>query len=372
MGKIVAMYTIPFIIAFLISFFLTFLIRKIAIKFGIADKPGGESKKIHKKSIPLLGGIAIFISAFVLFFYYAFFTNLLFDGFFLPKYLVGMFAAGLILMIGGFLDDKYNLPAKYQWIAPLIAALVIVASGIGIDFIRNPLGQAIQLDSIKITLFEWGGLPYKIVLFSDIFTIIWLLGMTYTTKLLDGVDGLSCGVSLIGFVVIAFLSLTQEVMQPETAFLAIVFAGSCLGFLLHNFYPARIFSGEGGSLFYGFMLGTLAVLSGSKIATALLVLGIPILDVLWAFGRRLAKKKSPFYGDSQHLHHRFLNIGISQRKTVIIFYLISASFGVFALILQGVDKLIALIFLIIFMIILATVLIIIFRRKKEALISTEK
>jgi UDP-GlcNAc:undecaprenyl-phosphate GlcNAc-1-phosphate transferase len=159
------------------------------------------------------------------------------------------------------------------------------------------------------------------------------------------------------------LSLTQNVNQPITATLAIIFSGALLGYLFHAFYPASIFLGEGGSTFLGFVLGVLSVILGGKIATALLVMGIPILDVAWAIIRRLWYGRSPFRADKSHLHHRLLDIGLSQKQAVLTLYAIAAIFGSTAVFLQSFGKLIALIILFCLMVIIAISLVIIYKRK---------
>ena len=160
--------------------------------------------------------------------------------------------------------------------------------------------------------------------------------------------------------------------QPITASIAIIFAGSLLGFLFYNFNPASIFLGEGGSTFVGFMLGVLSIILGAKIATALLVMGIPILDVAWAIVRRLVYHRSPFKGDRQHLHFRLLDIGLSQRQAVLALYAISAVFGGVAIFLQSYGKLIALIILFILMIIIPAICGQVVRKGKVVVLSPDE
>jgi UDP-GlcNAc:undecaprenyl-phosphate GlcNAc-1-phosphate transferase len=358
-------FILPFLIAFVISFLFTYLIRALALNLKIVDKPL-SSRKIHKKAIPLLGGAALFLGFGLTLFYFAFFTDWIFGGYMLPKHIIGILVAGLILIFGGVLDDKFNLSPKKQFIWPVLASLVIVASGIGINFISNPLGEAFQLDQLKIKVFEFQGVPYFIVLLADLFTLVWLLGMTYTTKFLDGLDGLVSGIAVIASFILFFLSLESRVMQPETALVCIILAGAALGFLIWNFYPAKIFLGEGGSTFVGFTLGTLSIISGGKIATALLIFGIPILDVLWVILRRLWYRKSPFKtADKKHLHFRLLDLGFSHRGAVLFLYAISLTFGTLALFLQGREKVLALLALCGLMLVLATVLVLVYKFKKS-------
>ena len=342
----------------------TLCIRKIALKYKILDRPEIDPKrKIQKKAVPLLGGVALFLAFNI---GVVFFINHLIGGYLLPKYLLGIFIGGGIIIIGGILDDIYNLKPKLQIIFPILACLVIIASGVGINYITNPFGGTLYLDQTNIELINWDGLPYKITLLADLFTLIWLLGMTYTTKFLDGLDGLVPGITVIGSFIIFCLSISSEVTQPETALLAILLAGAALGFLLFNFNPAKIFLGEGGSLFTGFMLGVLAIISGGKIATALLIMGLPILDVLWVIFRRVfIDKKSPFKGDRKHLHFRLLDIGLTHRQSVIMLWLLVAVFGSVSLFLKSQGKLWAMLTLGVIMVILGGIVVYKYNIKRQ-------
>jgi UDP-GlcNAc:undecaprenyl-phosphate GlcNAc-1-phosphate transferase len=222
------------------------------------------------------------------------------------------------------------------------------------------------LNQFKFKIFEYHSIPYYLILLADLFTIVWLLGMTYTTKFLDGLDGLVAGISVIASVTLFFLSLQPNVMQPETALICIILGGASLGFLFWNFHPAKIFLGEGGSTFIGFMLGTLAIISGGKIATALLILGIPILDVLWVILRRIINRKSPFRtADRKHLHFRLLDLGLSHRGAVLFLYFISLTFSVVALLFQGKEKVLALGILCLLMVTLGLLLVLGYRFKNK-------
>lgn len=159
-------------------------------------------------------------------------------------------------------------------------------------------------------------------------------------------DGLVTGISAIGALVLFALSLSPEVNQPQTALLAITFCGALLGFLILNTYPAKIFLGESGSTFAGFMLAILAVVSGGKIATAILVMGLPILDMIWVIVQRVFHGQSPFQGDRRHLHYRLTDLGFSEAQAVLFLYAITGIFGATALFLQSMGKLIALVILV--------------------------
>jgi len=354
-------YLAPFLVSFILGIALTLLVKKLAIHFAILDYPG-EERKIHKQPIPLLGGLAIFLAfTLVVIFYSQDISTVRI----LAKHLWGIVLGGAILMIGGILDDKYNLRPRYQIIWPILAALAAIIVGLGMKDITNPLGGIINLDVVSWNIFSWQGLPYKISLPADILTFIWLMGMMYTTKFLDGLDGLATGISAIAALLIFLLSIATVYFLPEVALVAIIFVGACLGFLLFNFNPAKIFLGEGGSLFLGFIIGVLAIMAGSKIATTLLVMGIPILDVLWVIGRRIFwEKRAPFTADKKHLHYRFLAAGFSERKTVLTLYTISAAFGFLTLFLQSEGKFLALGSLILLMIVIAVALVRVNKYKK--------
>ncbi|MEW6407373.1 MAG: MraY family glycosyltransferase [Patescibacteria group bacterium] len=359
------MYILAFTLAFILTFLFTYLVRKLALRYQIVDRPF-LTRKIHKRTIPLLGGMSIFIGILLTLGYFSLFTDKMFGGYMLPKHIIGLLLGGTILVIGGILDDKYNLKPRQQFIWPLAAAVIVISSGIGINYITNPLGEAIQLDQIKIKIFEWGGLPYNFILFADLFTLVWLLGMIYTTKFLDGLDGLVSGISVVTAFVLFFLSISPKVIQPETAMVAIIVAGAAAAFLCWNFHPAKIFLGEGGSTLLGFLLGVLAIISGGKIATALLCMGVPILDALWVILRRLFSRTSPFFGDKKHLHFRLLDIGFSHRFAVIFLWLLSAGFGITALFLQGKEKVYSLVVLGGIMILLGIAVVYVYKFRQKA------
>lgn len=330
-------YFVIFLTALISTAILTLLVRKIALYFKIVDKPdmnvasviaGREAtakeagRKIHLRPVPLLGGVAIFVVYFG--FLFLFFNRFL-SGNLRWNHLIGFFVGALIIVIGGVLDDKYNLKPSRQIIFPILAIAAVILGGVEIAKITNPFGGVIDLRPL--------------IFISPLIIILWLLGMMYTTKLLDGVDGLVSGIGAIGGFIIFLFTLTTRYYQPDIAFAALLLTGACLGLLIFNWYPAKIFLGESGSLLLGYILGVLAIISGGKIAIALLIMGIPALDVVWTIIRRLLKGKNPFkFADRGHLHYRLLSLGIGQRKTVLIFYALSLIFGLSGLFLQSRGK----------------------------------
>ena len=340
----IAIFIISFVVAGILSFCFVPFVRRLAFHLHVFDEPSrAPLRKAHEAATPLLGGIAVFCS----FFFLAFIVLALLDvdpsaSAIKMKHLVGLAVGGALLMIGGFLDDRFSLPPRRQIIWPILAAFVVIASGIGITYITHPFGgplgtEQIRLDRYETILFWFAGWPYKLTLFADLFTFLWLMGMMYTTKFLDGLDGLVSGVTIIGAFGIAALALNPFMHQSAIALLALMLAGSFVGFLIWNWHPARIFLGEGGSLFAGFMLGALSILSGSKVATTVLVLAVPVLDGAWVILYRLFwKRHSPFVGDRQHLHFRLLSWGFSHRVAVLFLYAISLLLGLVALLWQSI------------------------------------
>lgn len=350
-------YFVPFLFSFILSIIFTLGVKRIAIYFKIVDNPDGQAggRKIHTRPIPLLGGLAIFAAYFIVLFI---FSARFLSGNLHYSHLIGFFVGALIIMIGGALDDRYNLKPYQQIIFPLLAILAVILGGVEITRITNPYGAYFNLKSIA--------------LISPLLISVWLLGMMYTTKLLDGVDGLVTGVSGIGALVIFLFTLTTRYYQPDIAFASIVLVGATAGFLIFNWNPAKIFLGEGGSLLLGYILGVLAIISGGKIAIALLVMGIPILDVFWTILRRLLKGKNPFrFADRKHLHHRLLDIGLSQKKTVFIFYAFSLFFGLSGLFLQSRGKFLTLIILLLIMLFTVIIFWYLDRKKDQKLNSEE-
>lgn len=347
-------YFIYFLVALVTAVVITPLVRYLAVRLKCVDVPR-PPRNLHSRPIPKLGGLAVFIAFIVALSVYLKFGDPNFN--IIPlKFFNAIGIGAAILMIGGYLDDRYDLSAKYLWIFPALAALVIVYAGIGvgITFISNPFGAPISLD------FGVLGIPA-----SAIFVWFWMVGMMFTTKFLDGIDGLTGGISFIAGFALFLLSLGPTVNQPMTATLAIIFCGSLLGYLVYSFHPATIFFGEGGSTLTGFILGALSIILGGKIATALLVMGIPILDVAWVLTQRILSGRSPFIGDRLHLHFRLLDLGFSQKQTVLILYSISALFGLTAVYLQSFGKLVALLILFTVMIALGVAMVSVYKKKEK-------
>ncbi len=319
-------WLLPILFALFLSLVLTAVVRYLALRYSLVDNPDG-GRKLHSSAIPLGGGVAIYLAFALPTLVVLITTNHFTSGAIRPLAFVGLLLGGLVLILGGLLDDRYSLSAKRSIIFPVLASLIAVICGIGVTKLTNPFGSPFLL-------------PAAI---SSIFTFLWLLSTTYTTKLLDGLDGLATSISTVAALLIMALSLSIKFWQPDVALLAAIAVAALLGFLLWNWHPARIFLGEGGSTFLGFLVGVLAVISGGKVATALLVLGLPALDVVFVIIRRLARRQNPFTAsDRDHLHYLLLDYGLSARQVVLLYITLAVIFGVTTLFLVSWQKLIIL------------------------------
>ena len=310
-------YFNPFLVAFLLTNLIIFLINLVARRIHWAARSTG--RHIHPKNIYRIGGIAMVL---------AFNLSLLInrDLAFTPE-LVGFMLASIILMLVGAWDDFRELYWKTQLFFQFAISVFIFIVGVRIYYITNPFsGGVINLDL--------GGT----VLISLALVIFWIMLVMNAVNWLDGVDGLSGGVTLISLITIFFLSFRPEVNQPPIAIIAIILIGTLLSFLIFNFNPAKILAGTAGAMFMGLSLSVLAIFSGTKIATATLVLAIPILDFIWVIGERIKKGKSIFLADKNHLHHKLLEIGWSQKKIALVYYVITLFIAVVALNTRTIGK----------------------------------
>lgn len=309
------LYILAFCLAFIISLLVTPLSRKFAYFVGAIDKP--KDRSMHTKPMPLAGGTAIvagFTGAVIIF------VPLL--GNFDLQQFVGLLGGGFIIMVVGLLDDIYDLKPHVKFFFQVLAALIVVYSGITIEFITWPWEIGGQI--------EFGHL-------SGIITVLWIVGITNAVNFLDGLDGLAAGISSIASLSLMFIALLNSAkigLGPMPVLLTATLAGSCLGFLPHNFNPAKIFMGDTGSTFLGFALAVISIQSLLKSYTAVtlvipvFILGLPIFDTAFAITRRLLTNK-PFYeADRGHLHHRLVDKGISHRRAVIVLYFVSGGFGI--------------------------------------------
>ncbi len=336
-------YLISFGAAFLMVVLIMPLVRIIARKVNAIDYP--SKIKIHKKPTPRLGGVAVFVAFVILVLVDLIWGHQIVGKVLEMRHILGLLIGAGVIVITGVIDDIRKLTPAQKLLGQIVAALTVVFSGIGIDFIMSPFGAQFPLDTVKVPI-TFSESTFQLVVLADLFALFWILGMINTANFLDGLDGLVGGVGFIATLFLFFLSLRPQVNQPEVAYLSIIFTGALLGFLVFNFHPAKIFAGDSGSMLIGFVIGVLSIINGAKIATALLIMGFPILDVAWSILRRLVKKQSPFRGDKRHFHHRLLELGLSQRQAVFLIYAIAICFGLTAFLLQGSkEKLIALLIL---------------------------
>ena len=325
------MYSLA-VIGFFCSTFFSYLVRKFAQKNQILDHPD-QNRKFHSKNIPLLGGVALFISFWVPVGYLVYF-NPVFGIELIDDKLFAAFIGSSILLALGIADDIKGLSARFRLFVTAFAVALSVVLGLGLSKITNPLGGIIYLSEIL------GG--------SLVF--LWLLGMTYTTKITDGLDGLATGIVAIGSLMLYLLSSSSKYYQPNVALLCLIFFGVCLGFLIFNFHPASIFLGESGSLFVGYLLGVLAVISGGKVAIALLAMAIPVFDLARVIIIRWRLGVAVFDGDRRHLHYRLVDLGVPPALVTLVYYFVAAIFGFSALYLSSVPKLVIIFLLMLFMI----------------------
>ncbi len=322
-------YLQPFLTALIISVGIVFLILRwnkkgYLKKFFLKNRK--TKRHIHKKEdVSRLGGVAI-ILAFVI-------TILIDKNLVISNVLWGMILGSLIILVMGMWDDFKEIDWRWQLFFQIVAVGLIFLFGAKINYISNPFGEVIHFNT-----------PIKMILGISL-GIVWSLILMNALNWLDGIDGLSGGISLIAIITIFLLALKPEVNQPPVAIIAMAFAGGLLGFLLFNFYPAKIMAGTGGAFFMGFVLAGLSIFAGTKIATTLLVLTIPLLDFFWVIVRRLKSGKSIFQPDQSHLHHSLLKMGWSQRKITLFFYLVTSLIAGLALSVSTTDKIVLVIFI---------------------------
>lgn len=343
-------YFFPFLATLLLSVLFTGVLWRLGHRLGLLVKP--RDRDIHRQPVPRIGGVAIFLS-FLLVSIFVFLVtdkNLYFSSariFGCDSRLTAIWIGGFFITLTMLFDDLYNLTARQKFLAQFLVSVLVIASGIGIDSLTNPFGGTFNLNSVYVPLFSYHGIVYHFSLWSDLLTLIWLVGMMNVMNFVDGVDGLAAGQASIAGLTIFLLSISASVSQPATAMIAIILTGAALGFLVWNFPPAKIFMGDSGSMFLGFVLGILSLISGGKLATVFLVMGFPIVDGLIVAGRRIFKNQNPFSTpDKTHLHHRFLAAGFSPRQAILALYGISALFGFIALSSSTVGKIIGMIILI--------------------------
>ena len=309
-------------------------------KFGLFDDPKQHKHPaiVHKVPIPRGGGIPMYCGVVV--------ASLIFLP--LTKIIIALLSASGIALVIGVLDDKLDVSPYLRFFVNLVVAGIVVGSGVGIPYITNPLGGIIQLNTLTTTFTLFG--HHSIIVFSDIIALLWIVWVMNMLNWSKGVDGQMPGIVAISAIVIGILSLrfpTTDVNSITAATLEFITAGTALGFLFFNFYPFRIiFPGYGATAIY-LLLSAVSIFSGAKLATAILVMGVPMVDGIFTIMRRILSGHSPFWHDKKHLHHILLRLGFSQRTIALFYWCISAILGAISLTLTSRGKLFAIIMLIV-------------------------
>ncbi|MCD5325925.1 MULTISPECIES: glycosyltransferase family 4 protein [Pontibacillus] len=295
------------LLCFIASILITPVVKKLAVKIGATDKP--NERKVHQKLMPRLGGLAIFLSfiAGVLLFYPD------------SPYTWPLIIGSTIIIITGVLDDMKELSPKWKMAGQLAAALIVVIAGnVKVEYINIPFGDTLQ--------FGWFSIPI---------TILWIVGITNAINLIDGLDGLAAGVSSIALLTISGMAISMG--DIFVSMVGLITLGSTLGFLVYNFYPAKIFMGDTGALFLGFIISVLSLLGFKNITLfsfiiPVIILGVPISDTIFAIVRRFVQRKPLSSPDKSHLHHCLLRLGYTHPETVLMIYAMAALFSLAAVI----------------------------------------
>lgn len=304
-------------VAFGISFVLTPVVKSFAKQVGAIDMPDKE-RHLHAHPIPRMGGLSIFIG-FLL-------SVLLFAS--ITTQVRGILLGAILIVVVGAVDDVLNLNAWLKFGIQIIAAVIAVLHGVIINVVTNPLlmtnEQALTIGILAVPV-----------------TILWIVGVTNSVNLIDGLDGLACGVSAIASLSILVVAVIVPDSNINVAVILAALCGACLGFIPYNLNPAKIFMGDTGALLLGYILATVSVVGMFKFyaivtfVVPVLALAIPLFDTIFAVIRRTAKGQSPFHADRGHLHHRLIDMGLNQKQAVAVLYALSAILGLAAVVLNS-------------------------------------
>lgn len=322
--------SIIFLVPFVLCVVFVPMVINLAKRYGLLDDPKTHKHPaiIHKKPIPRAGGLPILIAIIISSF------------FFLPMYpqLLIIYLCSIGVVIVGLLDDKYDISPYVRFFTNILfTGIVVFAAGVTIPYVTNPLGGIVHF-----TKFE-----FSILFIPQLFAIIWIVWIMNMLNWSKGVDGQMPGIAAISAIIIGIAAFRfPEVTEANliAGNLSFIVAGAAAGFLVYNFHPAKIFPGYSATIL-GFLIGILSILSGVKLATALLVMGVPAVDALLTVSRRLLSKRSPFWHDKGHLHHLLLDVGMSQKQIAISYWIMSLILGFIALNLSSRGKLFAIILL---------------------------
>jgi UDP-GlcNAc:undecaprenyl-phosphate/decaprenyl-phosphate GlcNAc-1-phosphate transferase len=311
------------LLAFLLALGATPLVGALARRVGLLDVPGG--RRNHPAPIPRIGGLGIAVAFGLAILAFWLVDRLNGQPFLIPEEVrtprFTLTALAAVLGLGvGLLDDALDLRARWQFLGYVAIAAIIVAAGIRIDFVNDPRGDGlIQLAP-----------PTAIG-----FTVFWIVGMNNALNFIDGLDGLAAGVAGIAAVALGATALLPSVNEPFVAWMNFTLAGAIAGFLVFNMHPAKVFLGTTGVAFVGTLLAVLSIFGTAKVAAALLVLGVPIIDTFYVIVRRLVTGRAPFAPDRGHFHHKLLDVGLSHRQAVLLIYAITLGLGALAFASSG-------------------------------------
>lgn len=305
------------IMSYLLGFFIMPFVIYFAKKNNLIDKP--DERKIHHEPIARLGGIAIWASVML-----TFLLLVILSYYPYGKLLSGVLLGGSLMFLLGLVDDIYGLNAKFKLVIQIAIASIVFLLGVSVETIYNPFGAPIHLGAV----------------ISYIVTVVWIVGISNALNFIDGVDGLAGSIVTISAVTLGLISVAMTPTNAISALIAFILAGSMLAFLTYNFNPAKIFMGDSGALFAGFLLATLSITGVMKSAALTMfvpffILSVPIIDITFSSLRRIAKGVSPFTPDAEHLHHKLLHRGLSQNKTVLVLASIAVVSGAIASFIVG-------------------------------------
>lgn len=318
--KLQESHIIGAIISYLLGVFIVPFVIAFSKKQGLVDVP--NDRKIHKGPISRLGGVAIWASTMLTFLFMVLLSYYPYG-----SLLSGILLGSSLMFFLGLIDDIYTLNAKFKLLIQILIATLVFFLGVRIDSIFMPSGADVHL-------------TYSL---SYIFTVLWIVGISNAVNFIDGIDGLAGSVITVNSITLGIIAVAMVPPSPISALIGFILAGSMLAFLTFNFNPAKIFMGDSGALFSGFLLATLSITGVMKAAALAIilpfvVLAVPIIDITYASLRRILKGKSPFVADAEHIHHKLLKAGFSQNKTVAILTSIAIVAGAIASAFAGSIK----------------------------------
>ena len=314
-NQLMAPVALALLTALVVSFLMTPVVKSFAYKVGAIDVPKDE-RRMHHKPIPRLGGLAIFAGFMA--------SILLFVDIRLNPQMQSILLGAVIIVVLGVVDDIMALPAKLKFVIQIVAALIPALNGVSIQALSNPN----IFSPNAYWVLNWLSVPI---------TVLWIVGITNAVNLIDGLDGLANGVSAISAATVLVIALICS--EAQVAVVMAALGGACVGFLPYNLNPAKMFMGDTGATFLGFILSTMSIQGLFKFyavisfAVPFLILGLPIFDTAFAMIRRMAHGQSPMHADRGHIHHRLIDMGLNQKQAVATLYVISAILGLSAVVL---------------------------------------